>query len=51
MEVAAKRLPRLHGLDPETRRRRLLEFLLRRGYDYQTALAACIRAMAAEVFP
>lgn len=47
-EVAAKRLPRLQGLEPETRRRRLLDYVLRRGYDYQTALAACIRAMAEE---
>jgi regulatory protein len=51
MEVASKRLPRLAGMDPEVRRRRLLDYLLRRGYDYQTALAACIRAMAEEVFP
>jgi regulatory protein len=48
MEVAAKRLPRLHGLEPEARRRRLLEFLLRRGYDPETARSACIRAMAEE---
>ena len=48
VEVAAKRLPRLQGLEPQKRRRRLLEFLLRRGYDYQVALAACIRAMAEE---
>ena len=51
MEVAAKRLPRLQGLDPETRRRRLLDYVLRRGYDYQVALAACIRAMAEEALP
>ena len=48
LEVAAKRLPRLQGLGPEARRRRLLDYVLRRGYDYQTALAACIRAMAEE---
>lgn len=47
-EVAAKRLPRLEGLEPETRKRRLLDYVLRRGYDYQTALSACIRAMAEE---
>ncbi len=51
MEVASKRLPRLQGLDPETRRRRLLDYVLRRGYDYQVALAACIRAMAEEAYP
>ncbi len=48
VEVAAKRLPRLQGLEPAARRRRLLDYVLRRGYDYQTALAACIRAMAEE---
>ena len=48
MEVAAKRLPRLQGLEPTARRRRLLDYLLRRGYEYQTALAACLRAMAEE---
>jgi regulatory protein len=48
MEVAAKRLPRLQGLDPVTRRRRLLDFLLRRGYDAETARSACFRAMAEE---
>jgi regulatory protein len=48
MEVAAKRLPRLQGLEPTARRRRLLDYLLRRGYEYQTALGACIRAMAEE---
>ncbi|MGH2691570.1 MAG: regulatory protein RecX [Actinomycetota bacterium] len=50
-ELAAKRLPRLQGIEPEVRRRRLMDYLLRRGYDHQTALAACIRAMAEEVFP
>jgi len=48
MEVAAKRLPRLQGLDPVTRQRRLLDFLLRRGYDPATARSACFRAMAEE---
>lgn len=48
LEVAAKRLPRIRGLEPETRRRRLMDYLLRRGYDHQTAMAACIRAMAEE---
>lgn len=48
VEVVAKRLPRLQGLDPETRRRRLVDFLLRRGYDPETARAACFRAMAEE---
>lgn len=48
VEVAAKRLPRMQGLDPETRRRRLVDFLLRRGYDPETARSACFRAMAEE---
>ncbi len=48
MEVAAKRLTRLRGLDPETRQRRLLDFLLRRGYDWEIARSACIRALAEE---
>jgi regulatory protein len=48
MDVAAKRLPRMHGLDPETRRRRLTDFLMRRGYDPAIARSACLRAMAEE---
>ena len=47
-EIAGNRLSRLRGLDPETRRRRLLDFLLRRGYDPETARAACLRALAEE---
>lgn len=47
-EIATGRLGRLQGLDPETRRRRLLDFLLRRGYDPETARAACLRALAEE---
>lgn len=48
VEVATRRLPRLQGLDPETRRRRLVDFLMRRGYDPETARSACLRAMAEE---
>ena len=48
VEVAANRLTRLRGLDPESRRRRLLDFLLRRGYDPETARAACLKALAKE---
>jgi regulatory protein len=46
VEVAANRLSRLRGLDPVTRQRRLLDFLLRRGYDPSTARSACARAIA-----
>jgi regulatory protein len=48
MEVASKRLTRLHGLDPETRRRRLVDYLMRRGYDPEIARSACLRALAEE---
>ena len=48
LQVAEHRLPRLRGLEPETRRRRLMDFLLRRGYDPETARSACRRAMAEE---
>jgi regulatory protein len=48
LEVAAGRLRRLQGLDPESRRRRLVDFLLRRGYDPEVARSACARAMAGE---
>ena len=47
-EVASKRLTRLHGLDPETRRRRLVDYLMRRGYDPEIARSACLRALAEE---
>ena len=47
-EVAAKRLPRLQGIEPEARRRRLMDYLLRRGYDPETARSACFRALAEE---
>ena len=48
VEVASNRLQRLRGLDPETRRRRLQDFLMRRGYDPETARSACSRALAEE---
>jgi SOS response regulatory protein OraA/RecX len=48
VEVATNRLQRMRGLDPETRRRRLVDFLMRRGYDPETARAACLRALAEE---
>ena len=48
IEVAANRLTRLRGLDPVTRGRRLQDFLMRRGYDPETARAACLRALAEE---
>ena len=47
-EVASNRLQRMRGLDPVTRQRRLQDFLMRRGYDPETARSACIRAMAEE---
>jgi regulatory protein len=48
LDVATRRLTRLRGLEPETRRRRLVDFLLRRGYDPEIARSACVRALAAE---
>ena len=47
-EVASRRLPRLRGLEPEVRRRRLFDFLLRRGYDFEIARSAAERALAEE---
>jgi regulatory protein len=46
LEVASNRLQRLRGLDPVTRQRRLVDFLMRRGYDPEIARSACKRAMA-----
>ena len=48
VEVATNRLQRLRGLDPVTRGRRLQDFLVRRGYDPETARSACLRALAEE---
>lgn len=45
-EVARARLPRLASLDRETAYRRLLGFLLRRGFDPEVARSACNRALA-----
>jgi regulatory protein len=45
LEVATTRLQRLRGLDPVTRGRRLQDFLMRRGYDPETARSACRRAL------
>ena len=45
LEVARGRLGRLGNLSPEVARRRLLSFLLRRGYDGDVARAACRRAL------
>jgi regulatory protein len=45
-ELARARLGRLVGLDEETVRRRLLSYLLRRGYEGQVARAAARRAVA-----
>ena len=36
VELAAKRLPNLRRLDAETAKRRLVGFLQRRGFDYET---------------
>ncbi len=47
-EVARTRLRRLGGLRPEVAGRRLLGFLLRRGFDPQAARAACRRVLEEE---
>ncbi|MGH2662914.1 MAG: RecX family transcriptional regulator [Actinomycetota bacterium] len=44
-EVARIRLRRLDGLQPEVARRRLLGFLLRRGFDSDAARAATRRVL------
>jgi regulatory protein len=46
IEVAQRRMSRLRGLEPAVARRRLLSFLLRRGYDYDVARAACRSVLA-----
>jgi regulatory protein len=48
LEVARARLTRLRALDPATVRRRLLDYLLRRGFDGEAARAACRRLFEAE---
>jgi regulatory protein len=48
MEVARGRLGRLRNLSPEVARRRLLSFLLRRGYDGEVAREACRRVLEEE---
>lgn len=45
-EVALGRLRRLTNLPPDVAGRRLLDFLLRRGFDHEAARAACRRALA-----
>ena len=45
-EVAQGRAARLAGLPPEIAHRRLLAFLLRRGFDPEASRAACARALA-----
>lgn len=45
-EVARSRLRRLSSLPPEVASRRLLDFLLRRGFDPEVARSACRRALA-----
>jgi regulatory protein len=46
-ELARSRIGRLSGLDEPTAHRRLLSYLLRRGYDGQVARAAARRALTA----
>ena len=43
-EIARRRLARLGTVEPAVAQRRLLGFLLRRGYDLDTARTACRRA-------
>ncbi len=44
-EVGRARLARLEGLPPETARRRLMGFLLRRGFDPEVARTVCARLL------
>lgn len=46
-ELARSRIGRLRGLDEPTAHRRLLSYLLRRGYDGHVARAAARRALTA----
>jgi SOS response regulatory protein OraA/RecX len=48
LEVARSRVSRLRGLDPPVARRRLLGFLLRRGYEGETARTAARRVLEEE---
>ncbi|HEV3475762.1 MAG TPA: regulatory protein RecX [Actinomycetota bacterium] len=48
IEVARARVSRLRGLDPPVARRRLLGFLLRRGYEGETARSAARRVLEEE---
>jgi regulatory protein len=50
-DLARTRLSRLSGLDESTAHRRLLSFLLRRGYDGNVARAAARRALGAVAPP
>jgi regulatory protein len=45
-EVGRARLPRLAGLPPQSARRRLMGFLLRRGFEPEVARAVCARLLA-----
>jgi len=45
-EVGRARLPRLEGLPPQSARRRLMGFLLRRGFEPEVARAVCARLLA-----
>ncbi|MGH2740782.1 MAG: regulatory protein RecX [Actinomycetota bacterium] len=49
--VAEKRARALTSLDPKVARKRLFEFLLRRGYSYETARAACRKVLGDEGDP
>lgn len=46
-ELAAQRANRMRGLEPEVAKRRLLGFLLRRGFSQQLAFQAVRKALAA----
>jgi SOS response regulatory protein OraA/RecX len=48
LEVARARLTRLHAREPATARRRLLDYLQRRGFEGEAARAACRRLFDAE---
>lgn len=47
LDLARKRLPRLSSLEPQTRERRLSQYLARRGYDWGTVRTA-VRAVLGE---
>jgi regulatory protein len=50
-ELARRRAARMRGLDPQTRRRRLMGVLARRGYSAEIVYEAVAEALAEEELP